>query len=102
MWAMNKETIECVVCYCDFETRDDLPLLRCCKDCVQTASDLGETRCPQCGWDSESIVCDESAPMTVTNRRPDWEYGYLGGEHWVENWTCPECGTQFSFENSSV
>lgn len=96
------EPLECLSCYEEFEQRDDAPDLRCCVWCVPNPRDIDETRCPKCGWDSTSIACDEDAPVEIKNRRPDWELGYCGGEHWDEHWTCPECGTQFSYDNSSV
>ena len=37
---------------------------------------------------------------TINN--DDWEYGYCGGRHWTEVWTCPECATVFELDNGNV
>ncbi len=63
---------------------------------------MSDTHCPKCDWDSESVDGDADAPVVISNRVQDYEFGYLGGEHWIETWTCPICGTVFQMRNSSV
>lgn len=100
--AVVGRLIECLSCYEEFEHRKQHPEMRCCEKCVPDADNVDENRCPKCGWDCESMTHDELAPVNISERRPDWEYGYCGGEHWYETWTCPECGTEFGFYNGSV
>jgi hypothetical protein len=60
------------------------------------------THCPKCGWDCESTDGDPDAPVEIQDVRDDFEFGYLGGQHWTEIWTCPVCETKFEIKNSSV
>lgn len=59
--------------------------------------DFGSSKCPNCGWDADEngedylefcVISDEFVPSLSTE-------SYT----WVENWTCPECGTAFWFWN---
>jgi hypothetical protein len=95
--------IECISCYCGFEKRLDAPNLKVCPICEPDPKCMADYRCPKCGWDSTNYDWNtENRNVVIKNRRPDWEYGYCGGENWTEVWTCPECSTVFQFENGSV
>lgn len=92
----------CISCFEDFLCRSDFPKMKCCQRCVPDCLNVDENRCPNCGWDSDSVGHGPDSPVEIVNRYPDWEYGYCGGEHWTECWSCPECKTRFEFTNSSV
>lgn len=92
----------CINCYEDFAPREGYPNLDVCEQCEPDAQHLSESRCPNCGWDSNSCTQDESDPATYSGFQTDWEYGYLGLGSWVETWTCAECKTVFTVRNSSI
>jgi hypothetical protein len=94
------EPIECKDCHCEFDRRTDQPKLEICLECAPTPDDVADWHCPDCGWNCEHMLGEPDAPVVYSRSRPaHWEYG---GEAWTETWTCPECGTEWDFENSSI
>jgi len=67
---------------------------------------IDEWQCPNCGWDSGNGDPEDSEQVTYSDHQRDNAaeiVGNAGGPayYWTETWTCPECGTVFSFENSN-
>lgn len=98
---MSNKEIECLHCYELFEIRKEYPDFQVCEKCAKKPSDLSYC-CPKCGWSCESITHDEDAPVKISNQFSDYEFGYCGGRHWTETWTCPVCETIFEIDNSNV
>jgi hypothetical protein len=96
------DLVECKGCYEEFERRTDQPKLEICLRCAPTLDALADWHCPGCGWNCECVMGLPDAPVEYSPETPDWEYGYCGGVHWTETWTCPECATQWDFNNSNV
>lgn len=86
--------LECYSCYEMFAPREGFPELKVCSSCEPNPLRMNATRCPRCGWDSALRECNEEAPVKVKN----W-YGF-DVDTWNEEWTCPECGTVFDYDNS--
>lgn len=94
------DLVECKDCYCEFERRADKPELIICLECAPTPDDVAGWHCPGCGWNCENQLGMPDAPVTYSNQHTaHWEYG---GTAWTETWTCPECGTSWDFQNSSI
>lgn len=94
--------LECTSCYNKFEVRPGYPDLKVCSDCEPDADNMSDVLCPKCGWNSENALGEENAPVKYSEETEDYEYGYCGGCHWTETWTCPHCGTSWEFPNSNV
>jgi len=95
---------ECVSCYEEFDQREGFPDLVVCQNCEPDPDAMPESRCPKCGWDCTSIDQTDEAPVVISNKQYNLylaiEYGGTPYD-WTETWTCPECSTEFSFENGS-
>lgn len=92
----------CNLCNQSCSPRLDNPDLKVCVNCLPDPVDLPYSCCPKCGWDSETKLGIDNAPVKYSKMVPDWEYGWAGGFSWTETWTCPECSTVFELDQSNV
>ena len=53
--------------------------------------------CPKCKW---PLPDDSSNDESWVSKSPTW-YGYEGDMNWTEYHKCPECGTEWEFDNGT-
>jgi len=63
----------------------------------------GDWECPRCGWDSSLDEMGENLLRTGPEHYAAYIAMEYGGNpvHWEEFWKCPECGTEWSYENAN-
>ena len=68
---------------------------------------MKDTQCPKCGYDTEDEYLDwlgmliDTNIFTISNRK-SWFDGEFYRHDWAVNCKCPECGTEFSFDDSDI